>query len=92
TRNTNIHSTLLLVNAWAIHRDPSIWEDPTEFKPEMFEGSSEEKEGSKFLPFGLAVGFIGTCAAIQWFEWEKVGSATSFVQGYAIGGSVFSTA
>ncbi|MBA0808189.1 hypothetical protein Gohar_023946 [Gossypium harknessii] len=38
-----------MVNAWAIHRDPSIWEDPTEFKPE----SSEEKEGSKFLPFGL---------------------------------------
>ncbi|MBA0720709.1 hypothetical protein Golax_008317 [Gossypium laxum] len=40
-----------MVNAWAIHRDPSIWEDPTEFNPEMFEGT------------------------IQWFEWEKVGSA-----------------
>ncbi|TQE10723.1 hypothetical protein C1H46_003626 [Malus baccata] len=25
--------TMLVINAWAIHRDPEIWEDPTKFKP-----------------------------------------------------------
>ncbi|KAI6684303.1 hypothetical protein NL676_030216 [Syzygium grande] len=25
--------TIVLVNAWAIHRDPKLWDDPTSFKP-----------------------------------------------------------
>ncbi|KAB2040706.1 hypothetical protein ES319_D02G102100v1 [Gossypium barbadense] len=50
--------TILLVHAWAIQRDPSIWEEPTKFKPERFyEGTLEDKEGfkylPKYLPFGL---------------------------------------
>ncbi|CAA7391704.1 unnamed protein product [Spirodela intermedia] len=48
----------VLINAWAIHRDPSIWEDPSEFKPERFltgdarwdyNGSSN---GFRYIPFG----------------------------------------
>ncbi|XP_022716127.1 cytochrome P450 81D11-like [Durio zibethinus] len=77
--------TTLSVNVWAIHRDPSIWEEPTKFKPERFEGTFEEK-GVEFLPFGLGrracpgatmglrLVLLTLGAAIQCFEWEKLGS------------------
>ncbi|KAH7567480.1 hypothetical protein JRO89_XS07G0080000 [Xanthoceras sorbifolium] len=45
--------TMLMVNAWAIHRDPKVWDDPTSFKPERFEGLKGESEAYKFIPFGL---------------------------------------
>ncbi|KAF5961920.1 hypothetical protein HYC85_003129 [Camellia sinensis] len=78
--------TILLVNAWAIHRDPKVWDDPTSFKPERFEGG--EIEGHKLLPFGLgrracpAVGMaqrvlgLTLGSLIQCFEWEKVSGET----------------
>ena len=43
--------TILLVNVWAIHRDPKLWKDATSFKPERFENG--ESETYKLLPFGL---------------------------------------
>ncbi|KAJ1689009.1 hypothetical protein LUZ63_013164 [Rhynchospora breviuscula] len=44
----------LVVNAWAIGRNPEYWNDPEEFKPERFETSSIEFNGQNFeyLPFG----------------------------------------
>ena len=75
----------MLVNVWAIHRDPSIWEESTKFRPERFEGTFEEK-GVKYLPFGLGrracpgatmglrLVLLALGAAIQCFEREKVGS------------------
>ncbi|CAL5326193.1 unnamed protein product [Camellia sinensis] len=74
--------TILLVNAWAIHRNPQVWNDPTSFKPERFEGG--EAEGHKLMPFGmgrrscpgagLAQRVVGLSLAslIQCFEWERV--------------------
>ncbi|KAG0473201.1 hypothetical protein HPP92_015058 [Vanilla planifolia] len=50
--------TAVIINAWAIHRDPSRWEDPDEFRPERFlqEGREqcESLGGNEFgyLPFG----------------------------------------
>ncbi|KAL0713064.1 hypothetical protein Bca4012_020042 [Brassica carinata] len=51
--------TLLLVNVYAVMRDPDSWEDPEEFKPDRFLASSrseqeeEKREQSlKYLPFG----------------------------------------
>eukprot|EP01018_Ginkgo_biloba_P001243 Gb_17757 [translate_table: standard] len=48
--------TRLLVNAWAIHRDPAVWERPTEFDPERFLKAHREKDvrGQDFdlIPFG----------------------------------------
>ncbi|KAI6684302.1 hypothetical protein NL676_030215 [Syzygium grande] len=43
--------TTILVNAWAIHRDPKLWDDPTSFRPERFENG--EVEHYKLLPFGV---------------------------------------
>ena len=46
--------TQVLVNAWAIGRDPKIWENPNEFYPERFIGKDIDVIGRNFelLPFG----------------------------------------
>lgn len=46
--------TVAYVNAWAIGRDPSVWERPLEFWPERFLDSSIDVRGQHFelLPFG----------------------------------------
>ncbi|KAK3019697.1 hypothetical protein RJ639_003931 [Escallonia herrerae] len=37
--------TMLLVNAWAIHRDPKVWDDPAaSVKPERFEARKREAQ------------------------------------------------
>ncbi|KAK2383834.1 isoflavone 2'-hydroxylase [Trifolium repens] len=74
--------TILLINAWAIHRDPETWSDATSFKPERFE---KEGELEKLIAFGLgrracpggglAMRAISLTLGllIQCFEWKKVG-------------------
>ncbi|XP_022740236.1 cytochrome P450 81D11-like [Durio zibethinus] len=76
--------TIVLINAWAIHRDPELWDDPTSFKPERFDNEVKD-HGHKFMPFGMGRRACpGTVLAyrmvnlalgslIQCFEWERVG-------------------
>lgn len=50
-------NTRVFINVWSIHRDPSIWENPTEFRPERFLGENSEKWDFRgnhphYLPFG----------------------------------------
>lgn len=44
----------VLVNVWALGRDPTFWEDPLQFKPERFLDSTLDYKGNDygFLPFG----------------------------------------
>ncbi|KAI5439361.1 cytochrome P450 81E8 [Lathyrus oleraceus] len=77
-------NTMLTVNAWAIHRDPDLWADPTSFKPERFEGN-RQAEMCGFMPFGmgrracpgsgLALRTLGLTlgSLIQCFEWKRIG-------------------
>ncbi|CAL9228192.1 unnamed protein product [Arabidopsis halleri] len=76
--------TIVLVNLWAIHRDPSVWDDPTSFKPERFEGRDQFGQyNGKMMPFGLGrrvcpgmslanrvVGLL-LGSMVQCFEWES---------------------
>ncbi|EXB59543.1 Isoflavone 2'-hydroxylase [Morus notabilis] len=76
--------TILLVNAWAIHRDPKLWDDAESFKPERFETHHEGDQINKLLPFGLgrracpgaglAQRVVGLTLAslIQCFDWGRV--------------------
>ncbi|KAL1546908.1 cytochrome P450 81Q32-like [Salvia divinorum] len=77
--------TMLLVNAWAIQRDPKVWEDPMKFKPERFFDLEGKKEGAfVMMPFGygrrgcpgenMALRVVGLVLAslIQCFEWTRL--------------------
>nr|XP_007137993.1 hypothetical protein PHAVU_009G172000g [Phaseolus vulgaris]ESW09987.1 hypothetical protein PHAVU_009G172000g [Phaseolus vulgaris] len=77
--------TRVYVNAWAIQRDPEIWNKPEEFLPERFEDQPEvdfKGKDLQFIPFGFGRrGCIGISFALAsteymlanllyWFDWK----------------------
>nr|KYP54485.1 Isoflavone 2'-hydroxylase [Cajanus cajan] len=83
-------NTILLLNAWAIHRDPMLWNDPTHFKPERFE---KEGEANKLLTFGLGRRAcpgenmaqrsmnLTLALLIQCFEWRNTNKEIDMTEG-----------
>ncbi|CAA0840915.1 Cytochrome P450 76C2 [Striga hermonthica] len=79
----------VFVNAWAIGRDPDVWADPLEFKPERFLESELDMRGRDFelIPFGagrricpglpLAVRMVPVMlgSLLNSFDWKLPGGA-----------------
>ncbi|KAH7528380.1 hypothetical protein FEM48_Zijuj05G0066300 [Ziziphus jujuba var. spinosa] len=76
---------MVLINSWAIHRDPNLWDRPEEFVPERFEKNPIDIKGLDFhyIPFGfgrrgcpgVTFGvFAVECLManlLHWFDWKQ---------------------
>ncbi|GMJ07280.1 TRANSPARENT TESTA 7, CYTOCHROME P450 75B1 [Hibiscus trionum] len=76
--------TRVFVSTWSIGRDPSLWEQPDEFRPERFLGRNIDVKGQSFelLPFGagrrmcpaynlgLKMIQLSTAKLLQAFNWK----------------------
>ncbi|KAJ0024375.1 hypothetical protein Pint_08699 [Pistacia integerrima] len=88
--------TMLIVNAWAMHRDPKVWDEPTKFMPERFEAIFGGREGFKYIPFGtgrracpgapmaIRTASMALGSLIRCFEWEKVGNEVDMSEQYGL--------
>ncbi|KAL1567987.1 cytochrome P450 71AU50-like [Salvia divinorum] len=78
------NKTRVIVNVWAIGRDPDVWANPDSFTPERFMGSEIDLRGRHFelLPFGtgrrgcpgkqlgLTVVKLVLAQLVHCFDWE----------------------
>ncbi|KAL5728398.1 hypothetical protein ACHQM5_001489 [Ranunculus cassubicifolius] len=81
--------TRVIVNIWAICRDPKAWDRPNEFIPERFANSLVDYKGAhfEFIPFGagrrICPGIAFSIASLEsiltnliyWFDWEYTSGA-----------------
>ncbi|CAA7039235.1 unnamed protein product [Microthlaspi erraticum] len=75
--------TQILINAYAIARDPKYWENPDEFNPDRFLDSSKDYKGLhfEFIPFGsgrrvcpgmgtaITIMELGLLNLLYFFDW-----------------------
>ncbi|EEF50979.1 cytochrome P450, putative [Ricinus communis] len=71
----------VFINVWQIHRDPSIWENPLEFKPERFLDSRWDYSGSDFSYFPFGSG-RRICAGIAMAERMFLYSLATFLHSF----------
>ncbi|XP_047953166.1 carnosic acid synthase-like [Salvia hispanica] len=85
--------TRVLVNFWAITKDPRIWKNPEVFEPERFLGTDIDFEGQHFqlIPFGSGIRicpglplasrmlFCMVATLCHNFDWELPGGVESKV-------------
>ncbi|XVF54539.1 hypothetical protein PTKIN_Ptkin05aG0189000 [Pterospermum kingtungense] len=76
--------TLVIINAWAIGRDPALWDEPDEFRPERFLNNPTDFKGNDFqyIPFGagrracpgmafaMAMDEIALANIVHKFDWS----------------------
>ncbi|KAK9115228.1 hypothetical protein Syun_022025 [Stephania yunnanensis] len=81
--------TNVMVNVWAIQRDPDVWSRAEEFIPERFTSASPDFKGNDFefvpfgagrricpgMGFGMAVVESKLANLLYWFDWELPGGA-----------------
>ncbi|KAJ4967129.1 hypothetical protein NE237_018978 [Protea cynaroides] len=75
---------MVLVNVWGIARDPKVWPEPLEFKPERFLESKIDIKGQDFeilpfgsgrrscvgMPLGLRMVQFSLASLLHAFEWD----------------------
>ncbi|KAI9156089.1 hypothetical protein LWI28_000312 [Acer negundo] len=81
--------TKVLINAWAIQRDPKFWGRPDEFIPERYVNNQVDYKGLHFhlipfgagrrgcpgIPFGVAAVEYTLANILYWFDWKLPGGA-----------------
>ncbi|GMP50104.1 hypothetical protein CsSME_00016853 [Camellia sinensis var. sinensis] len=84
-------NTKVLINTWAIGRDPECWDDPMEFKPERFLDSKTDYKGQHYelIPFGAGRRMCASVplahrmlhlvlgSLLHEFEWKLNGQVTA---------------